>query len=97
MTCAKAPDLMAVGTAVPRVAAPSVSRNWTTSRGGPIPSLRGWDDPRIIKTAMSIHRDDPRFGYQFVVDRVVGLVASGNRTRRCVLNAGAVARTRRTR
>jgi transposase InsO family protein len=45
---------------------------------------REWADAHLINTAMSIHADDPTFGYRFIADQLAerGITASENRVQR---------------
>jgi transposase InsO family protein len=45
---------------------------------------RDWDDAHLINAALSIHHDDPEFGYRFVADelREQGIAAGENRVAR---------------
>jgi putative transposase len=45
---------------------------------------RDWDDAHLINAAMSIHHDDPEFGYRFITDELGGrgILASRNRVNR---------------
>jgi len=44
-------------------------------------SQRDWDDAHLINAALSIHHDDPAFGYRFISDELVeaGIIASEKR------------------
>jgi putative transposase len=52
-------------------------------RADPV-SQRDWDDAHLLNTAITIHHDDPEFGYRFITDELtrVGITASRNRVNR---------------
>lgn len=45
---------------------------------------RDWDDAHLVNAAMTIHHDDPEFGYRFIADELPdrGITASRNRVNR---------------
>jgi putative transposase len=45
---------------------------------------RDWNDAHLINTAMTVHADDPTFGYRFIADQLAacGVTASENRVQR---------------
>src|SRR3954471_17683144 len=47
-------------------------------------SQRDWDDAHLINAALSIHHDDPAFGYRFIADKLreQGIAAGENRVAR---------------
>jgi transposase InsO family protein len=47
-------------------------------------SQRDWDDAHLINAAITIHHDDPEFGYRFIADELPahGIIASRNRVNR---------------
>jgi putative transposase len=52
-------------------------------RANPV-SRRDWDDAHLINAAITIHHDDPEFGYRFITDELTGqgITASRNRVNR---------------
>ena len=55
-------------------------------RAAPV-TQRDWDDAHLINAAMTIHHDDPGFGYRFIADELPdhlppGITASRNRVNR---------------
>lgn len=56
-------------------------------RANPV-TARDWDDAHLINAALTIHHDDPEFGYRFIADELErhGVKASRNRVNRlCTL------------
>jgi transposase InsO family protein len=52
-------------------------------RADPV-SRRDWDDAHLLNAAITIHHDDPEFGYRFITDELArqGITASRNRVNR---------------
>ena len=51
-------------------------------------SQRDWDEAHLINAAVSIHHDNPAFGYRFIADELAGLgiTAGENRSPGCALS-----------